>query len=103
MEYTAALNASQATVDAARQTLLPQLLADAQKKAQTLASAAGLKLGPIKGVIESSNTTGPGIYNNWVSSSGFASGSPFGFASIPGVAGIQYTFFATLTFSVAAQ
>jgi hypothetical protein len=29
------LNASQATVDAMRQTLLPQLFADAQKKAQT--------------------------------------------------------------------
>src|SRR6478672_1756751 len=44
-QYSASLNASQATVDAMRQTLLPQLIADAQKKALTLAAAAGLKLG----------------------------------------------------------
>ncbi len=41
LQYTASLDASPATVDAMRQTLLPQLIADAQKKAQALATAAG--------------------------------------------------------------
>jgi len=52
LQYTAFMNASQSTVDAMRQTLLPQIFADAQKKAQSLAAAAGLKLGAIKGVTE---------------------------------------------------
>ena len=52
LQYTAVMSASQSTVDAIRQTLLPQVFADAQKKAQTLAAAAGVKLGAIKGVTE---------------------------------------------------
>ena len=67
-QYSASLNASQATVDAMRQTLLPQLLADAQKKAQTLAAAAGLKLGAVKGVSDSYYASGYSVAN-WISSS----------------------------------
>lgn len=53
VQYSAALNASPAAVAAAHDATLPKLLADAQAKAQTLASAAGLKLGGITGIAES--------------------------------------------------
>jgi Protein of unknown function (DUF541) len=97
MQYTAALNASQATVDAARQTLLPQLFADAQKKAQTIAVAAGLKLGAIKSVSES--FYGYGSYNSWIGTVSFGNG----FSSSGSSSGTQYTFTAMITFGVAAQ
>ena len=94
-QYAASLNASQATVDAMRQTLLPQLFADAQKKAQTLAAAAGLELGGVKGVSESFYATGySGVswigtsqYGNTVSSSTTGSGT-------------QYTFYANVSYSL---
>jgi uncharacterized protein DUF541 len=94
-QYSAALNASQATVDAMRQTLLPQLLADAQKKAQTLAAAAGLKLGGVRGVSESYYASGYS-YASWISSSQNVSGS-----SSAGGSGTQYIFSANVAFSVA--
>jgi uncharacterized protein YggE len=96
-QYSAALNASQPTVDAMRQTLLPQLLADAQKKAQALASAAGLKLGSVKGVSDAYFASG---YSSaaWISSSQFLGG--FSSSSAAG-SGTQYTFNASVTFSVA--
>jgi hypothetical protein len=95
-QYSAALNASQATVDAMRQTLLPQLLADAQKKAQTLAAAAGLKLGGVKGVSESYYASGYS-YASWISSSQYVSGV----SSSSGGSGTQYIFGANVTFGVA--
>jgi len=98
LQYSAALNASQATVDAMRQTLLPQLFADAQKKAQTLAAAAGLKLGGIKGVSESLYATGSGI--SWISSSSNITGT-FSTTSTSGGAGTQYTFYANVTYGLA--
>src|SRR5664279_138073 len=97
-QYSAALNASQATVDAMRQTLLPQLFADAQKKAQTLAAAAGLKLGGIKGASESLYATGSGI--SWISSSSSITGT-FSTTSTSGGAGTQYTFYANVTYGLA--
>jgi uncharacterized protein YggE len=96
MQYSASLNASQATVDAMRQTLLPQLFADAQKKAQTLAAAAGLKLGGVKGVSESFYGTGnSGI--NWIGTSQYGIGT---FTSSTGGSGTQYAFNANVSFSV---
>ena len=97
MQYTAAFNASQATVDAARQTLLPQLFADAQKKAQSIAAAAGLKLGAIKSVSES--FYGYGSYSSWIGTSSVANV----FSSSSSGTGTQYTFSAMVTFGVAAQ
>ena len=97
MQYTAALNASQATVDAARQTLLPQLFADAQKKAQSIAAAAGLKLGAIKSVSESFYSYGS--YTSWIGTSSPANV----FSSSGSGSGTQYTFSALVTFGVAAQ
>jgi uncharacterized protein YggE len=95
-QYAAALNASQSTVDAMRQTMLPQLMADAQKKAQALASAAGLKLGSVKGVSDSYFASG---YSSagWISSSQYL-GS---FSSSSSGSGTQYTFSASVAFSVA--
>jgi uncharacterized protein YggE len=94
-QYSASLNASQATVDAMRQTLLPQLLADAQKKAQTLAAAAGLKLGGVRGVGESYYASGYS-YASWITSSQYVSSSSNSSGS-----GTQYIFGANVTFSVA--
>ena len=99
-QYSAALNASQSTVDAMRQTLLPQLFADAQKKAQTLAAAAGLKLGGVKGVSESFYATG----NSGVSYIGNTLSSTTGIftsTSTSGGSGTQYTFYANVTYSLA--
>ena len=97
MQYTAALNASQATVDAARQTLLPQLFAEAQKKAQTIAAAAGLKLGAIKSVSESFYSYGS--YTAWIGTSSAANV----FNSSSSGSGTLYTLSTTINFGVAAQ
>jgi hypothetical protein len=95
LQYTASLNASQATVDAMRQTLLPQLFGDAQKKAQSLAAAAGLKLGGIKGVSESYYSSGnSGSF--LIASPSFGSTS----SSTSGGSGPQFTFIANISFSV---
>ena len=95
LQYSAVLNASPATVDAMRQTLLPQIFAEAQKKAQVLAAAAGLKLGPIKSVTETFYSTGAPV--NWIGSSQFVGG----FTSTTTGTGTQYTFLAGVSFSVA--
>jgi len=97
LQYTAALNASQATVDAMGQTVIPQLFADAQKKAQVLAAAAGLTLGGIKGVSQSSYSTGNAL--SWIGTSQLANSS----SSTSSGLGIQYTYNASVNFSVAAQ
>ncbi len=95
LQYSASLNASQSTVDAMRQTLLPQLFADAQKKAHDLAAAAGLKLGAVKGVSESFYANGYSG-NNWIGTSQFGST----FSSTSSGQGTQYMFTANVTFSV---
>src|ERR1035438_6165690 len=98
MQYSAALNASPATVDAMRQTLLPQLFADAQKKAQTLAAAAGLKLGAVRGVSESVYASGnAGV--SYIGSSIYATTGVI--SSTSGGSGTQYTFYANVTYSLA--
>ena len=96
-QYAASLNASPTTVDAMRQTLLPQLFAEAQKKAQGLATAAGLKLGAIKGVTESSYSTG-GNYVNYIGG-GLSLSSVSG--SSVGSSGTNYTFLASISFGLA--
>jgi len=96
-QYAASLNASPATVEAMRQTLLPQLFAEAQKKAQGLATAAGLKLGAIKGVNESSYSTGGNYVNFIAGGTGLSSVS----GSSVGSSGTQYTFYASISFGLA--
>jgi len=96
LQYSANVNAGAAAVEAARQTVLPQLLADAQKKAQFLAASANLKLGAIKGINESSY----GVYafvGNWISSQP----GMFGSSSNSNNGGTQFTFFASVTFGLA--
>jgi uncharacterized protein YggE len=97
-QYSAALNASQATVDAMRLTLLPQLFADAQKKAQTLATAAGIKLGAVKGVSESYYSSGNSSVSFISSSAYFTTGTT---TSASGGTGTQYTFYANVTYGLA--
>ena len=53
LQYSVAFNPSQATVDAAWQTALPQLVGDARKVAQSLAAAAGVKVGAIRSIGDS--------------------------------------------------
>jgi uncharacterized protein YggE len=97
-QYSAALNASQATVDAMRLTLLPQLFADAQRKAQTLATAAGVKLGAVKGVSESFYSTGnSGV--SYINSTIFTTTGTT--TSTSGGSGTQYTFYANVTYGLA--
>ena len=95
LAYAASLDASQTTVDAMHQTLLPQLFGEAQKKAQTLATAAGLKLGGLKGVSDSYYATG-NSGASWIGTSSFGGT----FSSSSGNSGTQYVFNANLTFSV---
>jgi uncharacterized protein YggE len=52
LQFGALLTISQAALEAAHQSALPLLLADARVKAQALASAAGVRLGAIAGVTE---------------------------------------------------
>jgi len=92
LQFAAALTASQAALDAARQTALPLLIGDARSRAQTLASAAGVKVGAIVGLAESYYGN-PGAANAWfqVTSAVFVSGS----SSTTG----QYTFFLNVKFA----
>lgn len=101
LQYSAFANASQAAVDAAHQTVLPLLLADAQKKGQALATAAGIKLGAIKGVNESAYGGGIGVgaIGGVISSTNFLIGT-VGTTSSAGGGGTQYTFYASVTFAV---
>jgi hypothetical protein len=97
LQYSVAFNASQATVDAMRRVVLPQLVAEAQKKAQSLADAAGLKLGPIKAIGDSA---GGAIGGFAVAGSriGDFSSLLLGPPSIGIGSGTQYTFFVNVVF-----
>jgi hypothetical protein len=92
VQFAAALTASQAALDAARQTALPLLIGDARSRAQTLASAAGVKLGAIVGLAESYYGS-PGAVSAWfqVTSAVYASSG----SSTTG----QYTFFVNVKFA----
>ncbi len=56
--YTLAVAASATAFDEARQHTLVELVQEAQRKAQSLADAARLKLGPITAVSDSSASSG---------------------------------------------
>jgi len=93
LQYSAYTAPSQATVDAARQATLPLLLADAQKKGQALALAAGVKLGAIKSLSESgSSIGGVGVPPSMTTTTG-----TYGFSG----AGPQYSFSVLVTFAIA--
>jgi hypothetical protein len=96
LQYAATVNASAATLEAARQTVLPQLLAEAQKKAQFLAASANVKLGAIKGVNESSYGT-YAFLGSWISTPA----AMYTNSSTNNSTGMQYTLYASVTFGVA--
>ena len=79
-----------------RQTLLPQLISDAQKKASQTRWRAGLKLGAVRGVSDSYYASGYSS-SNWIGTSSFQ-GS---FNSNTSGSGTQYTFTANVAFSAA--
>ncbi len=94
LQFSAYTTSSQATVDAARQATLPLLLADAQKKGQALAMAAGVKLGAIKSIGEfGSSVGGVGLPSPMMITTGTYG---YGYGS-----GAQYTFSVSVTFALA--
>jgi hypothetical protein len=58
LQYSVAVNPSQATVDAMRQIVMPQLLDDSRRLAQTLATATGVKVGAIRSISDSAGAVG---------------------------------------------
>jgi uncharacterized protein YggE len=86
IQFAAGLTTSQAAFDAAHQTALPLLLADARAKAQALASASGVRLGALAGVSEFSYYVGGvgtqgGYYYGSPMIATFASGTPYSFSA----------------------
>jgi uncharacterized protein YggE len=53
LQFTLYVSASEKAIEDNRQQLLPQLIAEARKKAELLANAAGMTLGPVLNVSES--------------------------------------------------
>jgi uncharacterized protein YggE len=79
VRYQSILRSSDAAVEDARQRLIAPLLADARKRAQSLAAAAGLSLGAIVGVSDSSYSNGastPSWFNSYSYSTGSQSSGP---------------------------
>jgi hypothetical protein len=99
LQYSVAFNPSQATIDTARQTVLPQLLDDARKLAQSLAAAAGVKVGAIRMV---SDTAGVSAFGNIVPVATFLTGDFLlgSLSSLP-PSSTQYTFSLNVIFAAA--
>ena len=104
LQYSVAVNPSQATVDAMRQVVMPQLLDDSRKLAQSLAALNGVKVGAIRSVSDSAGTIG-GVYvvPTAVERSGdfsVISGSPAAFGNLPSLpSSTQYTFYISVVFA----
>jgi uncharacterized protein YggE len=96
VQYSAMLDASAAAVEAARQLALPALLAEARTKAQNLAQSAGLKIGPIQGLTESSYGVPAAVSGYFLSAAGLGSA----ISSSSGSGNTQYTFGAAVKFAV---
>lgn len=58
LQYSVSFNPSQAKVDAMRLVVLPQLLDDARKLAQSLATASGVKAGAIRWISDTAGGAG---------------------------------------------
>jgi Protein of unknown function (DUF541) len=96
LQYSVAFNPTEATVDAMRQLVLPQLLDDSRKLAQSLAATAGIKLGAIRSITDSAGVYG--FLRNVVPVARFdpSTGSP---VSPP--SSTQYTFTLNVVFATA--
>jgi uncharacterized protein YggE len=65
LQYSVAFNPSQAKVDAMRAVVLPQLLDDSRKLAQSLAAASGVKVGAIRWISDTAGGVVPtGLQRN---------------------------------------
>jgi len=60
LQYSVAFNPSQASIDAARQVVMPQLMDDARKVAQSLAAVSGVKVGAIRSISDAGGIPYPG-------------------------------------------
>jgi len=97
LQYSVAFNASQAKVDAMRQTVLPQLMEESRKAAQSLAAVAGVKLGAVRAVSDAG-----GVYGLVAASRiGDFSSLLLGYPSALGSSGTQYTFYLNVVFATA--
>jgi hypothetical protein len=101
LQYSVAFNASQAKVDAMRQTVLPQLMDESRKLAQSLASAAGIKLGAVRAVSDSGGAYAVLLYDPLTGSrSGDFSSLLLGYPSaLPPPSGTRYTFYLNVVFA----
>jgi uncharacterized protein YggE len=98
LQYSVAFNPSQTKVDAMRQVVMPQLLDDSRKLAQSLAAAAGVKLGAIQSIGDSAGVSA-GYYLVPTAAErvgGFLLGTPYSLSS-----GTQYTFYLNVVFATA--
>jgi hypothetical protein len=98
LQYSVAFNASQAKVDDMRQALLPQLMAQSRRLAESLASAAGIKLGAVRAISDAG-----GVYGLIAASrNGDFSSVLLGYPSalLP-PSGTQYTFYLNVVFATA--
>ncbi len=95
LQYSVAFNPSQATVDAMRQTVLPQMMDDSRNLAQSLAAASGVKLGGIRSIGDSAGVYGYKIGTFAVSLLGPVTGGIL--ASLP--SGTQYTYSLSVIFA----
>jgi hypothetical protein len=97
LQYSVTFNASQAKVDAMRETVLPQLMDESRKLAQSLASAAGVKLGGIRAISDAG-----GVFAYAASRIGDFSSLLLGYPSalVP-ASGTQYTFYLNVVFATA--
>jgi hypothetical protein len=96
LQYSVAFNPSQATVDAMRQTVLPQMLDDSRNLAQSLAAASGVKLGAIRSIGDSAGVSAGYVNGTFaVSLLGPVTGGIL--ASLP--SGTQYTYSLSVIFA----
>jgi len=103
LQYSVAFQASQAAIDSMRLTLLPQLVAEAQSKAQSLTAAAGVKLGAIMSISDSQGGAVGGVLSGAPAAYarvGDFSGSGFILAGYPAATN-QYTFYLNVLFHTA--
>jgi len=97
LQYSVAFNASQAKVDALRETVLPQLMEESRRAAQALAAAAGVKLGGVRLVSDSG-----GVYAYVAASRApYFSSLLLGYPSALASSGTQYTFYLNVVFATA--
>jgi hypothetical protein len=98
LQYSVAFNASPDKVDAMRQTVLPQLMDESRKLAQSLAAAAGVKLGAVRAVSDAGGTYAYLAASRIGDFSSLLLGYPS--ALLPS-SGTQYTFYLNVVFATA--